>query len=178
MVIYLGSLVQLCCREGGTLQTNITGVCGECLQCLGHTGFAPAHGVCAFPVYTAQAPGCSAGELSKGGPGLCLFPRSTPLGSGSQVPHKDTDSAGPAFCALPRSKQLGRPSGWRMHSSQLDGASYHLPSPSRSVSWVCSCISDVPCVSSGELISGCDPPGRWQDPRKTWLATGSLLAVW
>ena len=73
MVTYLGSLVQLCCGEGGTLQTNITGVC---LQCLGHTGFAPAHGVCAFPVYTAQAPGCSAGELSKAGPGLCALPRS------------------------------------------------------------------------------------------------------
>ena len=31
-----------------------------CSQCLGHTGFAAAHGVCAFPVYTAQALGCSA----------------------------------------------------------------------------------------------------------------------
>ena len=61
---------------GGTLQINITGVCGECSQCLGHTGFAPAHGMCAFPVYTAQAPGCSAGELSKAGPGLCALPRS------------------------------------------------------------------------------------------------------
>ena len=79
MVIYLGSLVQLCCREGGTLQTNIIGVCGECSQCLGHTGFAPAHGMCAFPVYTAQAPGCSAGVLSKVGPGLCALPRSKPL---------------------------------------------------------------------------------------------------
>ena len=79
MVIYLGSLVQLCCGEGGTLQTNITGLCGECSQCLGHTGFAPAHGVCVFLVYTAQAPGCSAGELSKVGPGLCALPRSKPL---------------------------------------------------------------------------------------------------
>ena len=79
MVIYLGSLVQLCCGEGGTLQTNITGVCGECSQCLGHTGFAPAHGMCAFPVCTAQAPGCSAGEESKAGPGLCALPRSMPL---------------------------------------------------------------------------------------------------
>ena len=51
---------QLCCGEGRTLQTNITGICGECLQYLGHTGFAPAHCVCAFPVYTAQALGCSA----------------------------------------------------------------------------------------------------------------------
>ena len=76
MVTYLGSLVQLCCGEGGTPQTNITGVCGECSQCLRHTGFAPTQGVCAFPVYTAQAPGCSAGELSKAGPGLRALPRS------------------------------------------------------------------------------------------------------
>ena len=73
---FLGSVVQSCCREGGTLQTNNTGVC---LQCLGHTGFAPAHGVCAFLVYAAQAPGCSAGERSKVGPGLRALPRSKPL---------------------------------------------------------------------------------------------------
>ena len=79
MVIYLGLLVQLCYGEGGTLQTNITGVCGECLQCLGQSEFAPAHGMCAFPVYTAQAPGRSVGELSKAGPGLCALPRSKPL---------------------------------------------------------------------------------------------------
>ena len=79
MVIYLGSLAQSCCGEGGTLYADITGVCGECSRCLDHTGFAPAHGVCAFPVYTAQTPGCSAGELSKVGPGLRALPRSTPL---------------------------------------------------------------------------------------------------
>ena len=76
MVSCLGSLVQSCCGEGGTLQTNITGVCGECLQCLGHAGFAPAHSVCVFLVYTAQAPGCSSGELSKVGTGLGAHPRS------------------------------------------------------------------------------------------------------
>ena len=38
----------VCCREGGTLQANTTGMCGERSQCLGHTGFAPAHRVC-FP---------------------------------------------------------------------------------------------------------------------------------
>ena len=76
MVTYLGSLVQSCCGEGGTLQTNITGMCGECSQCLSHTGFALTHGMCAFPVYTAQALGCSAGELSVAGPGLRALPRS------------------------------------------------------------------------------------------------------
>ena len=76
MVTYLGSLVQSCCGEGGTLQANFTGMCWECSQCLGHTGFAPAHGVCAFLIYSAQAPGCSAEELSKVGPGVHALPRS------------------------------------------------------------------------------------------------------
>ena len=54
-------------------------MCAECSQCLGHSGFAPTHTVCTFPVYTAQAPGCSAGELCKVGPRLHALPRSKPL---------------------------------------------------------------------------------------------------
>ena len=61
------------------MKTNITGVYGECFQCLGHSGFAPTHSLCAFLVYTAQAPGGSAGELSKAGPGVRALPRSKPL---------------------------------------------------------------------------------------------------
>ena len=79
MVSYLGSLVQSCCGEGGTWQTNVTSVCGECSLCLSHTGLPPTHGVCALPVYTSQALGCSAGELSEVGPGLHALPRSKPL---------------------------------------------------------------------------------------------------
>ena len=56
---YLGSLVQPCCGEGGVLQTDNTGVC---LQCLSHTGSAPAHGACSLPAHTAWALGCSAGN--------------------------------------------------------------------------------------------------------------------
>ena len=76
MVTYLGLLVQLFCGERGTLQTNITAVCEECSQYIDHTGFVPAHSTCAFLVYTAQTPGCSAGELSKEGPGFHALPRS------------------------------------------------------------------------------------------------------
>ena len=39
----------------------------------------PAHGVCGFPVCTAQAPGCSAGVLSKVSPVFRAFPRSEQL---------------------------------------------------------------------------------------------------
>ena len=76
-------------------------------------------------------------------------------GSGSRVIHKGTYSGGPAFCALKSSKQLRRPGAWWVHSPQVAGvASYHLPCPGHLVS--------LGCVSSGELISGCNPPGGCQ----------------
>ena len=106
---YLGSFVQLCCGEGGTLQINITGVCWECSQCMDHIGFAPAHGAYAFLVYTAQAPGCSARELSKVGPGFRALSRSKLLRfrfSGT-IQRYYTDSVGYAFCALPKSSSSG-----------------------------------------------------------------------
>ena len=162
MVIYLGSLVQLCCGEGGTLQTNTTGMYGECSQCLSHTGFGPAPGVCASPVYTAQAPGCSAGALSKAGPGLHALPRSKPLRFRFLVLHKSTDSVGPAFCAPSqvRASQMTRCLASALSPGRGWGVSYHLLCPSCSVSWVRSrsAVSGVPRVCSGELISGCDTP--------------------
>ena len=45
VVTYLGSLAQLCCGEGGTLQTNTTGMCGECSQCM-HHGVCPRSRQC------------------------------------------------------------------------------------------------------------------------------------
>ena len=95
------------------------------------------------------------------------FPGLSCSGSGSRVLHKGTDSVGPAFCALPRSKQLRRPGAWQAHFPQVGGASYHLTRPSCSVSWVWSgsTISGVPFLFSGELISGCDPPGGCQPSR-------------
>ena len=50
VVTYLGSLVQLCCGEGGTLQTNITGMCGECSQCMDTLGLPQLTTACALQV--------------------------------------------------------------------------------------------------------------------------------
>ena len=98
VVSYLGSLVQSCCGEGGALQQMSLACAGSTQKCSGHTGFAPAHGVCAFPVYTAQAPGCSAGS----GALHCVhFLGLSCSGSGSRVLHKGPKSVGPAFCAFP-----------------------------------------------------------------------------
>ena len=87
-------------------------------------------------------------------------------GSGSQVLHKGTDSVGLAFCALPMSKQLRQLDAWQAHSPQVQCV-LSPPHPSRRISWVCSrrAVSGVPCVSSGELISGCSPPGGCQPSR-------------
>ena len=58
---------------------QISLACVGSAQCLGRTGFAPAHGMCAFPVYTSQALGYSVKELSEAGPGSHALPRSKPL---------------------------------------------------------------------------------------------------
>ena len=107
------------------------------------------------------------GNCLKWALGCVHFPGLSCWGSGSWVLHKGTDSVGPAFCALPRSEELRWPGAWQAHSPQAGDVSYRLPCPSCSVSWVRSrcTISGVPCVSSAELISGCNPPCRCQQSR-------------
>ena len=125
-------------------------------------------GVCTFSVYATQVPGCSAGELSKAGPGLRALPRSKPLRFRfSGTPTRAQTLLGLRFVSLPGPSSSGGQVLGEYTLPRWGGASYHLPCPSRSVSWVCSgsTISGVPCVSSGELISGCDPPGRCQPSR-------------
>ena len=58
MATYLGSPVQLCCGEGGTLPAHITGVCGPCSQCLGHTSVClPRSRRVCFPGVHCSGPG-------------------------------------------------------------------------------------------------------------------------
>ena len=74
MVTFLGSLVQSHCGEGGTLQTNNTGVCS---QCLSHTGPAPAHSTHSSGSRFLHR------EPSEVGPGLHAPPRLRLRNSGS-----------------------------------------------------------------------------------------------
>ena len=94
------------------MHTNITGVYGECLQCLGHSGFEHTHSVCAFLVYTAQAQVALQGNCQKQALGCMHFQGLSRTGSGSVILHKGTESVGPVFCALPRSEQLRQPVVW------------------------------------------------------------------
>ena len=81
MVTYLGSHVHLCCGEGGTLQTDFTGICGECSQCKDHTGFAKAQGgMCFLGLHcSGSREELSAGVLSKAGLPFWALHRSKPL---------------------------------------------------------------------------------------------------
>ena len=113
---FLGSLVQSHCREVGTLQTNNTGACS---QCLSHTGPAPAHGACTLPAHIAQALGCSTWNRPRPSLGFMHLPGLSRSGSGTRVVLRGADSVGPAFCALPRSEQLRWWGVWRSWSLRL-----------------------------------------------------------
>ena len=102
-LFFLGSLVQSHYGEGGTMQTNNTGMCS---QCLSHTGPAPTHGAYRLPAHTAQALDCSAENYQQPALGCLHLPGLSRSGSGTQVVLRGTDLVGPAFCALPRSEQL------------------------------------------------------------------------
>ena len=137
----LGSLVQSCCGEGGTLQTNNTGMCS---QCLSHTGLAPVHSTCALPAHTAQALGCSGGNCLRPALGCTHFPSLSRPGSGTRVLLRGADSVGPAFCACvlcPSQVQAAQVT--RCLVSAVP-ATYHLPCACSSVFWVCN-----PCTFSG-----------------------------
>ena len=146
LLFRFASSVQSCCGEGGALQTDIA-LCGEHSPCSGHTGSAPLRGVCAFPVYTAQAPGCSIWS------GPCVE-----CGSSFRVLHKSADSVGPAFCVFPGlsgsgSQRLGHPLPGR-------GAPFPSATPARAA-----CGLRLFRVGK-ELASSRDPPGGgWRPSR-------------
>ena len=135
------------------LQTNITAVCGAHLWFSGHTVFAPARGGCVcFPCLHCSGFRLLSRELALHS---VDFPGLSCSDSGFRVFHKSTDLVAPAFCAFPCRSSSG--------SQELDGctlpgcrAASPLHSPHLSFH---AHRSGVPCVPSGKLISGCDPPG-------------------
>ena len=122
------------------------------------------------------------GNCLKWALGCVHFPGLSHSGSGSWVLHKSKDSVGPAFCALPRSEQLKRPGAWLAYAPQV-GQCILSPLLSQPLGFLVRsgrAISGMPCVSSGELISGYDPLGRCQPSRTPGILVSnwSLLAVW
>ena len=82
--------------------------------------------------------------------------------SGSQVFCKGTDPDG-LWVLCPSQVQTAQATTCLASAlSQMDLASYALPNLGDSVSWVRheGPVPGVSCISSGELISSCDTPGR------------------
>ena len=153
MVIYLRSLVRLCFGAGGTLQTNITGVCQECLQCMDHTGFAQSHGMCFLGLHCL---GCRVlcGALSKAGPGVSCT--SQVRATWVQVLRYSTRAQtllGMRFVPFPGLSSSG------------DQVLEEHTVPVGPCILITSLVSGVPFVSSGKLISSYDTPGRCQPSR-------------
>ena len=128
LFFFLGSLVQSRCGEGGTLQTNNTGVCS---QCLSHTGPALAHGVYSRCSHSSGSR-LLCWEPSEAGPGLHAPPRSKPL----RFRHSDS----PQRCRLSWACVL---CPFQVRAAQVTrflasavAATYRLLHPCHSVFWV------------------------------------------
>ena len=135
---------------------------GVLLFCSGHTGFALYRGVCAFPVYTAQALGCSIWSRP------CVE-----CSSSFRVLHQSANSVAPAFCVFPGlsgsgSQRLGRtlpgcsapfPSAASSPGSQRLGCSFpRCSAPFPSAAPACAGRVPATCVCSEESASSRDPP--------------------
>ena len=132
MVSCLGSLVQSCCGREEHCQKISLACVGSVRRVSATLGLPGLWCVC-FPSLCCSGSRLPCREQALG----CVhFPALSHSGSGSRVDHEGTDLVGPAFCALPRSKKLRQPGVWRAHSSWVASVSYHLPGPSRLVSWV------------------------------------------
>ena len=88
MVTHLGLLVQLCCGEGAILQTNITGICGEFLQCMDHTGLPQLTEPVLSRSTLLRLQVVLQGNCPKWALGFVTFPGLSCSGSGSQAQSK------------------------------------------------------------------------------------------
>ena len=146
------------------MQTNITCMCGECSVFQLHWVCPGSWRVCFHGLHFSGSR-LLCRELSVLDPGLCAFPKSKPLRF--RYSTKAQTRLGLRFVPFPGpNSSCDQVLGEHSHPQVWD-VSYHLPCPSRSVFSVYNgcAFSGLPCVSSGELISDCNPPGRCQPSR-------------
>ena len=113
-----------------------------------------AHVVCAFLVYTSQAPGCSAGNCLRQAVGCVHFPGLSHSGSGSRVLHKGV------LCP----SQVWAAQATRCLASALSPAGRCILSPPLSQLLDFLGVQQE-CHVSPLGISGCDSPGGCQPSR-------------
>ena len=169
MATCLGSPFHLCCGEGGILQISLeyVGSTHSVWTTLGLPQLMAAWQRVLSRSTLLRLQVALQGYCPKQALHFLHFPNLSCSGSVSQVLSKGTDSVGGVFGVLPWSEQLRCPATSQVYCPRWTGFLNHLPGRGHSVSWVhCeSTVSGVPYVSSEELISGCNPPGRCQPSR-------------
>lgn len=139
MSIYAGSLAQLCYAEGGTLQTNTTGICGE------HSWYvdgphlvATALGRVSFPCQSHSG----SWVLHEGPvPGRLCISCTSQAQAAQTLSLRAQSQVSCASCALPMSKPLKLPGAPRAHSPR----------------WAMHLLRGA--------VSGCDTSGRYEPLR-------------
>ena len=128
-------------------------------------GLPQPNEVCTSQVYTGQAPGYSAGALSQVGPAFCALPRSKPLRFLGTLQGL-RPCWGVHFVPFPGLNSSG---DWLLGECTVPGWPCILCTSPIPATWFPWCpkstVPGVLCVSSRELISGCDTPGRCQPSR-------------
>ena len=169
----------MCCGERGILQTNTTGMYGECSQCMDHTGFASTHGSMCFPsLHCSGYMLLCRGNCPKRALHFVHFPDLSCSGSSSWVLHKDTDWLGVRFVLSPGSSSSGNyvlsehavpgrlcilitsllPAAWFPRSAARAPSQVGCVSPLESWSLAATLLANVNCAGSQEdLVSSCEP---------------------
>ena len=132
VVTFLGSLVQSCCGERGTLQRNIIGVCvntGSAHSDSAALGLPPPLTSCVLSKSIhCSGSGCSAGNCLRWALGCMPFPGLSLSGSGSRVLHKGTD-LGLRFVPIPGFSSSGDQVLGERSRPELEAASTASPVP-------------------------------------------------
>ena len=106
-------------------------------------------------------------ELCEAGLGVHALPQSKPLRFRFSGTRQRPRRLGQRFVPVPGPSSSGDQVLGEHSCPQLKAVTYHFPHSSCSVFWVYNrrAFSGVPCVSSGELISVCDPPSGCRPSR-------------
>ena len=145
------------------MQTNTSGMCGECSQRMNLTGFATAQGRMCFPhLHCSRYSRCSARALFQVGVAFHALPRSKLLRFSGAPQGQDPDG----LCILCLSQiRAAQVTGYVVSTvSHEDHASYS-PAQSLLLGFLgvrCEHSPRFACVSSGKLISSCNTPARCQ----------------
>ena len=141
--------------------------------------------VCTFRVYTAHAPGCTAGALYQVDPAFHALPRYNPLRFRFSGDPQGPDSVGHAFCALFQLEQFRWTDAWWVHCprcpciliTSLIPATQFPGCAMRALTQVCF-VSPLRSWSQAvPLLADVNHPGSQEDVVSKWEHAHSLVEL-